>query len=69
MVRAEAQAEDPERLIEVMVGGDVEGEFVKDNTPGSAPLLEVHGLTRAAVDDLEGGAMDRRVTAVEGRPL
>jgi putative xylitol transport system ATP-binding protein len=37
----------PERLIEVMIGGDVEGEFIKDNTPGSAPLLEVHGLTRA----------------------
>jgi putative xylitol transport system ATP-binding protein len=37
----------PERLIEAMIGGDVEGEFTKQNTPGSVPLLEVQGLTRA----------------------
>ena len=37
----------PERLIEAMIGGDVEGEFTKENTPGRVPLLEVEGLTRA----------------------
>ena len=36
-----------EQLIEAMIGGDVEGEFVKENKPGSVPLLEVRGLTRA----------------------
>jgi len=36
-----------EQLIEAMIGGDVEGEFVKANKPGSAPLLQVRGLTRA----------------------
>jgi putative xylitol transport system ATP-binding protein len=36
-----------EHLIEAMIGGDVEGEFVKENKPGSVPLLEVRGLTRA----------------------
>jgi putative xylitol transport system ATP-binding protein len=36
-----------EHLIETMIGGDVEGEFVKENKPGSVPILEVRGLTRA----------------------
>ncbi len=36
----------PEQLIEAMIGGDVEGEFVKENTPRSGPLLEAKGLTR-----------------------
>jgi putative xylitol transport system ATP-binding protein len=36
-----------EHLIEAMIGGDVEGEFVKENKPGAVPLLEVRGLTRA----------------------
>jgi len=36
-----------EHLIEAMIGGDVEGEFAKENKPGIAPLLEVRGLTRA----------------------
>ncbi len=35
-----------EALIEAMIGGDVEGAFLKDNEPGRSPLLEVEGLTR-----------------------
>ncbi len=36
----------PEQLIDAMIGGDVESEFVKENTPGNSPLLEAEGLTR-----------------------
>jgi putative xylitol transport system ATP-binding protein len=36
-----------ERLIEMMIGGALEGEFIKENTPGETPLLEVRGLSRA----------------------
>jgi putative xylitol transport system ATP-binding protein len=36
-----------EQLIEAMIGGDVEGEFVKENDPRNSPMLEVSGLTRA----------------------
>jgi len=35
-----------EALIEAMIGGDVDGEFLKDNEPGHSPLLEAKGLTR-----------------------
>jgi putative xylitol transport system ATP-binding protein len=35
-----------ERLIEMMIGGALEGEFVKENTPGETPLLEVRRLSR-----------------------
>ncbi|MDR3515239.1 MAG: sugar ABC transporter ATP-binding protein [Azospirillaceae bacterium] len=38
---------DRERLIEMMIGGAIEGEFVKDNTPEDTPLLEVRDLARA----------------------
>ena len=38
---------DRERLIELMIGGAMAGEYVKGNTPASAPLLDVKGLTRA----------------------
>ena len=42
-------------------------------TPGtvsldvSGDLISVHALTRASAEDLLGGAMDRRVAAMEGR--
>ncbi len=36
----------PEQLIEAMIGGDVENEFVKENTLGNGPLLEAKSLTR-----------------------
>ena len=36
-----------EQLIEAMIGGDVEGEFVKENHPGINPILEVTALTRS----------------------
>jgi putative xylitol transport system ATP-binding protein len=36
-----------EQLIEAMIGGDVEGEFVKENDAGNIPMLEVNGLTGA----------------------
>ncbi len=36
-----------EQLIETMVGSDLEGEFMRESKPGSVPLLEVLGLTRA----------------------
>ena len=36
----------PEQLIEAMIGGDVESEFVKENTPRNGPLLEAKSLTR-----------------------
>ncbi len=35
-----------EQLIEAMIGGNVEGEFVKQNKPRTRPLLEAKGLTR-----------------------
>lgn len=35
-----------EQLIEAMIGGDVQGEFLKDNEPGHSPLLEAKGLTQ-----------------------
>ncbi len=41
-------------------------------TPGTVTIalennkFTVHGLTRAATDELKGGEMDRRVTAMEG---
>jgi multicomponent Na+:H+ antiporter subunit E len=43
-------------------------------TPGTVAMevtdhdILVHGLSRAAVEELAEGAMDRRVTAVEGDP-
>jgi multicomponent Na+:H+ antiporter subunit E len=43
-------------------------------TPGTVAMevtdrdILVHGLTRAMVDDLALGLMDRRVTATEGKP-
>ncbi|SFC33999.1 sugar ABC transporter ATP-binding protein [Tropicimonas isoalkanivorans] len=36
-----------EGLIESMIGGAIEGEFVKENVPSEKPLLEVRGVTRA----------------------
>ncbi|CAH2603312.1 ribose ABC transporter ATP binding subunit [Rhodovastum atsumiense] len=35
-----------ERLIEMMIGGAIQQEYVKENVPTTAPLLEVRGLTR-----------------------
>ncbi len=37
----------PEQLIEAMIGGDVENEFVKANTPRNDPLLEAKSVTCA----------------------
>ncbi|SKA27917.1 sugar ABC transporter ATP-binding protein [Consotaella salsifontis] len=36
-----------ERLIEMMIGGAIEGEFVKENAPTAEPVLELSGLGRA----------------------
>ncbi|MBK1664889.1 D-xylose ABC transporter ATP-binding protein [Rhodospirillum rubrum] len=36
-----------EKLIESMIGGAIEGEYVKENVPSDRPLLDVRGLSRA----------------------
>ncbi|MBB4266760.1 sugar ABC transporter ATP-binding protein [Roseospira visakhapatnamensis] len=36
-----------ERLIEHMIGGTIDGEYVKDNVPGTDPRLQLRALSRA----------------------
>ncbi|MEF2071676.1 sugar ABC transporter ATP-binding protein [Consotaella aegiceratis] len=36
-----------EKLIEMMIGGAIEGEFVKENAPTAEPVLELRNLNRA----------------------
>jgi putative xylitol transport system ATP-binding protein len=40
-----------EQLIELMIGGTLDSEFVKENVPEESPLLEVQGLAAKASDN------------------